>query len=100
MPPRRDPCFSADGSGLSILFGFSDAFRDAVRIAVVLTDLTHLDAVVYTRGTVLSLVFRIGAEPPPLLDFKYSDPIAAVPPILGKALGLLDLRLLLAAREQ
>ena len=48
----------------------------------------------------LSLVFRIGAEPPPLLDFKYSDPIAAVPPILGEALGLLDLPLLLAAREQ
>ena len=92
--------FSADGSGLSILFGLSDAFRDAVRIAVVLTDLTHLDAVVYTRGTVLSLVFRIGAEPPPLLDFKYSDPIAAVPPILGETLGLLDLPLLLAAREQ
>ncbi|MBO7405044.1 MAG: hypothetical protein J6V24_08795 [Clostridia bacterium] len=92
--------FSADGEGLSLLFRLSEAFRDAVRIAVVLTELTHLDTAVYTHGTTLSVVFRIGAEPPPLLDFKYSDPIAAVPSVFGEALGLLDLPAVLAACEQ
>lgn len=92
--------FSADGDGLSVLFRLSDDFRDAVRIAVVLTELTHLQTAVYTRGRTLSLVFRVGAEPPPLLDFKYSDPAAAIPPVLCEALGLLGSPVLLTAREQ
>ncbi|MCR4904898.1 MAG: hypothetical protein K6A33_02370 [Clostridiales bacterium] len=100
MANTRSLPFSANGDGLSVLFRLSDDFRDAVRIAVVLTELTHLPTAVYTNGTMLTLVFRIGAEPPPLLDFKYSDPIAAVPSALGETLGLLDLPGLLAACEQ
>ena len=92
--------FTADGDGLSILFRLSDDFRDAVRIAVVLSEFIHIPAAVYTYGAALTIVFRIGAEMPPLLDFKYSDPIAAVPPVLGEALGLLDLPRLLSAAEQ
>ncbi len=96
----RKLSFSADGKGLSTLFRLPCDFHDAVRIAVALTELTHLSASVYTRGNTLSLVFRIGAEPPPLLDFKYSDPVSAAPPILAESLALLDLPRLLSAAEE
>ncbi|MBE6724882.1 MAG: hypothetical protein E7576_06760 [Ruminococcaceae bacterium] len=94
-----DGCREEEGA--DGLFLLPEAFHSRVRFLSALCVLTHMDLCVSTSDTeeiptrngrqvrALSVSLLIGAEPPPLLDFKYSEPERAVPAIVRETAALL-----------
>ena len=81
--------------GTDGLYLLPECFHARARFASALCLLTQMDLSLRCEGDedaktrMLSLSLLLGCEPPPILDFKYSDPVLAVPGIVEETLAFL-----------
>ena len=84
------------GEGFDLLYSFPPEFHDRIRMASVLCLLAHFGTSARLSDApaedapirLLTVSLLIGAGPPPILDFKYSDPIAAAKGIVCEIAAL------------
>ena len=74
--------------GLSALYSLPGDFRDHIRMAVVLSEISGLDVSVRADTRSLSLEFRFDGMEIPMPSFKYSDPTTSVPAVAAEILAL------------